>query len=137
MRTSLVIDVSLGPEVGEAKEGGGGDAQTAPEADDGDTLLAAGGTPEAGLLVELGTSQLGELLGLFDTEEGGKVFKSHLAAPMTMTYTPVGLKYYDVGSTRTAQRSEAWALSLICDGDEHGQGEANREWLDAQSARGS
>ena len=72
MRTSLVIAGLLGLEAGEAKEGGGGNAQTAPEPDDGDTLLAAGGTPEAGLLVQLGTPQLGELLGLFDTEEGGR-----------------------------------------------------------------
>ena len=79
----------MGSTSAKAQEGGGGDAQAAAEAHDGDALLAAGGPPALGLLVELGAAELGELLGLLDAQEGGKVLDLHVATPGSTSYTAV------------------------------------------------
>jgi hypothetical protein len=71
MRTSGGI-VFLGLDLGQAQQGRLGYAEAPAEAHHGDALLAAGGPPALGLLVELGPAELGELLCLLDPQERGE-----------------------------------------------------------------
>src|SRR5947209_157744 len=87
MRISIPMVVNLDVALGQAQERGRRDPQAAPEADVGDALLAPGDTPAPGLLVELGPTELGQLLGLVHAQERGKVFESHLALLLGLAYT--------------------------------------------------